>query len=183
MSIKTAFSIFWESHNSFDGKREGETVIFVLRRHPFFVLIQTAFSVILSFAPLLIGGIYIDAIVLSNLGALALFLYSLWCLLLWQGIFYSIAMYTLDVWIVTDQRIIDSTQGGYFNRTVSELNLSRIQDISTKINGLIPTFFKFGNLEIQTAGAEEKFKFIQIPNPEEVKSQIMNHISRTAINT
>ncbi len=82
-------------------------------------------------------------------------------------------MYALDVWIVTDRRIIDSTQHGFFNRTISELHLSRVQDISTQTKGIIPTFLKFGDLQVQTAGTEEKFKFFQIPNPGKVKDTIM----------
>lgn len=81
-------------------------------------------------------------------------------------------MYILDVWIVTNQRIIDSTQRGFFNRVVSELHVSRIQDVSVSTSGLIQTMFKFGDLQVQTAGTEEKFKFIQIPNPEDVKDEI-----------
>jgi len=81
-------------------------------------------------------------------------------------------MYTLDVWIVTDRRIIDSTQHGFFNRVVSELHLSRIQDISVSTRGVIQTFLKFGDLQVQTAGTDEKFKFQQIPHPEKVKDVI-----------
>lgn len=83
-------------------------------------------------------------------------------------------MYLLDIWIVTDHRIIDSEQHGFFKRTVAELSLSKIQDISVEISGLIPTFLDYGNLEIQTAGTENKFMFKQIPHPNEVKDIIMN---------
>ena len=82
-------------------------------------------------------------------------------------------MYTLDVWIVTNHRIVDSTQNGFFNRTVSELHLARIQDISVQTKGVIQTFFKFGDLQVQTAGTEERFNFSQIPNPGQVKDEIM----------
>lgn len=173
-------SIFSESHYSFDGKREGETVLLVLRRHPFFLLTQILLSVVLLLAPALFMNLFAGSISTNGLTHPLLFLYSMWTLILWQGIFYSITMYTLDIWIVTDQRIIDSTQHGFFSRNVSELNLSRIQDISVKIIGPIQTFLGFGNLEIQTAGTEEKFKFIQIPNPEEVKNEIMSKISHSS---
>jgi len=104
--------------------------------------------------------------------SLFFFLSSLWYLILWSAIFYALTMYTLDVWIVTDKRIIDSTQHGFFNRIVSELHISRIQDVSVDVHGVIETFLKFGNLQIQTAGTEEKFKFMQIPNPGKVKDEI-----------
>jgi uncharacterized membrane protein YdbT with pleckstrin-like domain len=86
-------------------------------------------------------------------------------------------MYILDVWIVTDHRIIDSTQHGFFNRSISELHISRIQDISVKTDGFIQTLLKFGDLEVQTAGTENKFHFRQIPDPEGVKNKIMEHLN------
>lgn len=173
-------SIFSESHYSFDGRREGETVLRVLRRHPFFLLTQILFSIVLLLLPALFMNLFAGAISENGLTQPLLFLYSVWALMLWQGAFYSITMYTLDIWIVTDQRIIDSTQHGFFSRNVSELNLSRIQDISVKVVGPIQTFLGFGNLEIQTAGTEEKFRFIQIPNPEEVKNEIMSKVPRSS---
>ncbi|KKQ77632.1 MAG: hypothetical protein UT00_C0008G0004 [Parcubacteria group bacterium GW2011_GWA1_38_7] len=86
-------------------------------------------------------------------------------------------MYTLDVWIVTNRRIIDSAQHGFFNRTISELHLTRIQDISVETRGFVQTILHFGDLQVQTAGTEEKFKFHQIPHPEKVKDEIMKLVS------
>lgn len=95
-------------------------------------------------------------------------------------------MYMLDVWIVTDRRIIDSTQHGFFNRTVSELHLTRVQDISVHTVGVIPTLLHFGDLQVQTAGTEEKFNFLQIPNPLAVKDAIMavvtDHLPHQTVN-
>ena len=82
-------------------------------------------------------------------------------------------MYLLDVWIVTNERIVDSTQQGFFHRTISELHIHRIQDISVSIKGIIRTFFHFGDLQIQTAGEEERFNFSEIASPDVVKDKIM----------
>lgn len=165
-------SIFKESANSFDGEKDGEKVVLLLRRHPFVILTRLSFFLILAFAPAVAAGFFPSN---AGLGAVNIFFFisSLWYLILWLWAFYALTMYTLDVWIVTNQRIIDSTQHGFFNRTVSELHLNRIQDISVQTQGIIQTFLKFGNLQIQTAGTEERFKFFQIPNPEKVKDEIM----------
>ena len=42
---------------------------------------------------------------------------------------------------------------------------------------MIQTFLHFGDLQVQTAGTEEKFKFLQIPNPERAKDEIMKLVS------
>lgn len=171
--MKPFFAIFSESHNSFEGEENGEKVVLLLRRHPFFVLTRMAFFLLLLLVPVIAGAALSSFIYVNNLLSAFLFVSSAWYLLVWSGIFYALTMYTLDVWIVTNHRIIDSTQNGFFSRTVSELHLSRIQDISVQTKGVIQTFANFGDLQVQTAGAEEKFKFSQIPNPIKVKDEIM----------
>lgn len=176
--MKSIFSLFTRSGNHFEGEENGEKVILLLRRHPFFIIFRMIFFVILALLPLVAGTIFSKFLYINNLYALYWFVLSLWHLLIWSGIFYALTMYTLDVWIVTNRRIIDSKQQGFFNRTVSELSLVRVQDVSVETKGLIQTFFKFGDVQIQTAGADEKFKFMQIPHPERVKDEIMKVVCR-----
>lgn len=171
--MKSLFSIISTSHNSFEGEENGERVILLLRRHPFFILARIAVFVLMLLLPLILGASFDNFISANNLVDIFLFVSVVWCLLVWSGIFYALTMYTLDVWIVTNHRIIDSTQHGFFSRTISELHLGRIQDISVKTKGIIQTFYNFGDLQVQTAGAEERFKFSQIPQPVKVKDVIM----------
>jgi len=171
--MKSIFKIFIETANSFEGQEEGEEVVLLLRRHPIVIILRLLGLFLAFFLPIIIALVFVDFIIIHNLSILFLFLISLWALFIWILAFYAFTMYTLDVWIVTDRRIIDSTQHGFFNRKVSELHLSRIQDISVNTDGVIQTFFKFGDLHIQTAGTEERFKFLQIPKPNIVKDQMM----------
>lgn len=171
--IKSLLSIFKESANSFEGEDSNEKVILLIRRHPFFILVRLFLFAILFLVPMALGTMYSPQLYSNDLLGVFLFLCSVWYLIIWSGMFYSLTMYTLDVWIVTNRRIIDSKQHGFFNRTVSELHVSRIQDISVQTTGLIQTLLKFGDLQVQTAGTEERFKFFQIPNPEKVKDEIM----------
>jgi uncharacterized membrane protein YdbT with pleckstrin-like domain len=173
MKTKSFFSIFTESNDSFEGEENGEKVILLLRRHPFFILSRLTIFVILILIPIAIGISFSNFLSLHKILGLFFFASSVWYLFIWSAIFYSLTMYTLDTWIVTDRRIIDSTQNGFFNRTVSELHLTRIQDISVQTKGVIQTFLKFGDLQVQTAGTEDRFKFSQIPDPGKVKDEIM----------
>ncbi len=171
------FSIFTKTADSFEGEENGEKVVLLVRRHPFFIIMRVILFIILIVIPEAVYQTVSPLLYTNGLTGLFFFVYSLWCLFIWSGIFYSLTMYTLDVWIVTDRRIIDSKQHGFFNRTVSELHLNRVQDVSVETKGLIQTFFKFGNVQIQTAGADEKFKFMQVPNPGKVKDEIMRLVA------
>lgn len=175
--MKSFLSIFTKSNNSFVGEESDETVILLIRRHPFFIIVRIIFFIILAILPAVLGLFFYEKLLAWNFFNLFFFALNFWFIFLWLGVFYALTMYTLDVWIVTDRRIIDSTQNGFWNRTISELHINRIQDISVQTQGIIQTFFKFGDLQVQTAGAEEKFKFIQIPHPEHVKDEIMKLVS------
>lgn len=84
--------------------------------------------------------------------------------------------YYFDVWIVTTERIINIEQKGLFVRVVSELQFSRIQDVTTNVSGLIPTMLNFGDVTIQTAAEEEQFLFRQVPDPYHVKDLLMTRV-------
>jgi hypothetical protein len=51
---------------------------------------------------------------------------------------------------VTDQRIRQVTQKGFFGKDVIELRLSKIQNISYNIPGFAGEVFQFGTIVIQT---------------------------------
>jgi hypothetical protein len=81
--------------------------------------------------------------------------------------------YYLDLWIITDRRIIVVDQIHFFNRNVSMFRLERLQDIEFKINGVIPTLLNFGTVQAQTAGAHESnFKTTGLPDPRGLQALI-----------
>lgn len=165
-----SFSIFRSTKYTFDGKKPYENVILLLYRHWFVLFTKLLALAILLIMPLVLFLLGSYFIYFSDIFWL---LYSIYLLIWWHSLFYILTMYLLDIWIVTDHRVVDSEQHGFFHRTVAELNLSRIQDISVVVSGPVATFLDFGNLEIQTAGTEPKFVFKQIPHPNKVKDEIM----------
>lgn len=162
----------------FEGKRQGERVDVFLYRHWFILAIRVAKFVLAAVLPIFIyilipNSVEISAEILRWIALMALIYYSF----VWSTSCYAVTMYLLDTWIVTDQRILNNNQHGFFSRTVSELQLSRIQDISVNVSGFIPTLLNFGNIEIQTAGSVNKFIFQQVPDPNKVKEEIMKLVA------
>ncbi len=85
--------------------------------------------------------------------------------------------YYLDVWIVTNMRVINIEQLGLFARELSEKDLGRMQDVRSDTRGFWATLLNYGNVVIQTAGEEQNFVFRQIPDPEEAVRKISNLVS------
>lgn len=106
-------------------------------------------------------------------GPLLTLLLSLYYSLTWVLFWHAWIDYYLDVWIVTDKRIVNIKQKGLFSRSISEAKLYRIQDVQAEVHGLLPTFFHFGNVTIRTAGNETFAVFEQVPSPYETSREIL----------
>jgi uncharacterized membrane protein YdbT with pleckstrin-like domain len=154
-----------------------EKVIRVVRKHWFAIVIQMAVSVILIFAPIIFFGIFESFIAINpttkNL-FLFLFIYVVFLIFVWIFIFVSWLDYYLDVWVITNKRIIDIDQQGLFNREIASLRLDNVQDIKIEVFGIINTLLKIGNLHVQTASPNKEFILYQANRPEEVKRLIMH---------
>lgn len=161
----------------FEGQKEGEQILLVLHRHWFNILSQ--FMLIFAMIFLLIGSFAYLPLVFPALSQgenrkLFLFLENIFFMFTWIISFLIWIDYYFDVWIVTDRRIVNIEQKGLFSRAVSELELEKIQDITTDVRGIIPTFLNFGDLQVQTAAEQERFLFRSVPDPYNVKNLIMN---------
>jgi len=81
--------------------------------------------------------------------------------------------YFLDLWVITDRRIIVIDQVHFFNRKVSNFRLERLQDIKVTVKGIIPTLLNYGTVRAQTASAaESNFTSPGLPAPRELQSLI-----------
>jgi len=88
-------------------------------------------------------------------------------------ILYSFFDYFLDIWIVTDKHIVDIQQKALFFRIIAKQEISRIQDVTAEVKGVLPTIFNYGHVYIQTAGTQERFTFSQVPDPYGIVAQIL----------
>jgi len=85
--------------------------------------------------------------------------------------------YYLDVWIVTNMRIINIEQKGLFSRVISEKDLDIMQDVTSDVSGFLSTLLEYGDVFIQTAAETERFIFKEVPFAQEVSRRISNLVS------
>jgi uncharacterized membrane protein YdbT with pleckstrin-like domain len=98
---------------------------------------------------------------------------TLYGLFVWLFFFAQWLDFYLDVWILTNQRIINIELKGLFSRTVAELDISQIEDVTTETKGFFATMFNMGDVYVQTAGEQPRFVFRQVPNPNEIRTKIV----------
>lgn len=167
----------------------GESVILEVRKHWFVFLTYGFSTLVAAIAPLILYGVLTHIIsvpvsIQGNTESLAMFVYFLWLMFLWMGFFVQWTSYFLDVWYVTEKRIIDVEQKGMFHREVSSLRFDKIQDITIDVQGLLATFLNFGDIQVQTAAEDSGDFFMRIAaNPENVRKVIFSHHNREAERT
>ncbi len=156
----------------FKEQEKGEEIQGVIRRHWFDILWQ---FIPLIFATLLVivflgvaGQLFaqnIDEKIFFFFGSFLLLIFWLVASIIWID-------YYLDVWIITNKRVVNVEQKGLFMREVSELHYNKIQDITTEVHGFIPTILHYGEVYVQTAGTEPRFLFHNVPDPYKIKDQL-----------
>ena len=119
-------------------------------------------------------GVLADPIVRPLLVLVA----SSYYLLIWLGFMAQFVDYYLDSWIVTTDKIYDIEQNGLFSRVTAELELSKIQDITSEVKGIIPTIFNYGNVYIQTAAETDRFDFEQVHRPDDIRKAILELVEK-----
>ena len=164
---------------TFPNMLPGEQVVLMLHRHGIVAFRILTLFFVLALVPvgawILLGkgtSIFADDTTLTY--ALVTLLIAGYALIWGLMLFISWLNYYLDVWIVTNERIINIKQLRLFDRVVSEQKLYRVQDVTWEIKGVLGNLLKFGNVFIQTAGTEERFTFEYIPDPEGVAKSIMH---------
>ncbi len=154
-----------------------EKIILKVRRH-WFTLVPQIFSMsVMSVLPLGFYFVFLaNASFLVIPGDPAYFLLAIepmWILFVWILFCKFWLNYYLDVWVVTDKRVIDIKQNGFFNREVSTMRLEKIQDITVSVKGILKSLLKFGEIRVQSAGEMEEFVMNNIADPYHVKEIII----------
>ncbi len=164
--------------------KEGENIVVVIRRHWFSLAVEGVLDIFIFAVLAVVVVVGSSAIVTSSsmnitgLLPVGFFILAFVGLLLWMHFFASWSDHWLDAWIITNKRVIDIEQHGFFHREVSSFSLDRIQDITYTISGIIPTWLHFGDVRIQTASISKDLIMRKVPFPEDVKEYLVEVLNK-----
>lgn len=151
--------------------KEGDLV---WRKHWWALMGTTVVSGAIFNSGLLLGALMIWQAGLTPWLALPLALvlvggvWNLWHVIDWQN----------DLYVVTDDRIIDIEKVPLISEDRREARLYQIQDVHYVMPGFINRFLDFGNVEVETAGRGGGFSFGSVPHPREVQAEIFRRVER-----
>lgn len=150
-----------------------EKVVLKVRRHKIVLFFESAFLIFFVLLPPVIYGIGKNLVAIKGSDdVLFAALYFVILIFSWVIFFMIWTNYYLDVLIITDKRIVDIEQKGFFSREVATVRLENIEDITVSVSGVLATFIDFGTLRIQTAAESREFIIRHVPKPNEVKAVI-----------
>ena len=159
---------------------DDERVLKVVRKHWFIITIELVGVGFMALLPLLT---WISIVIgqgqgwltwtIADYGVLLLFSSILWWIICIMVAAMIWTHYYLDLWVITDRRLIVIQQLGFFNRKTSNFRLERLQDVKVRVVGIIATLLNFGTIRAQTASvADSSFKMSGLPDPRELQAII-----------
>jgi len=152
---------------AFDAQHSDEQVLLLLRQS---IITQIKFVLIaigLLFVPFLFNAVgMLDFLPLrfqfvANVG---------WYLLVFSYVLETFLSWFYNVYIITDERIIDVDFNSLLFKNVAYAKIDNIEDITATTAGALGSIFDYGTVRIQTAGAISEFEFVSVPQPSKVVS-------------
>ena len=162
---------------------EDEKVICEIRKHIFglYLIYFTGFLIGLF---IMIFSTYISIWLENNSAVNGLSGNSNGWLVMLVGIFLtvSVAITTMiysvifrnNIVLVTTEKIAQVLNKSLFNRKVSQLNISDVQDVTVSQIGVFARALNYGTIVIETAGEQQNYTFTYAPKPYECAKQIIS---------
>ncbi len=161
--------------------QSGEQIILTFRKHWFVLFLRLLAVFVLGVAPFLIYAPFHFADSISGLRAAHVFQFAgfWWLLITWWSLSVVCTQYYLEMWVVTNRRVVSMEQVGLFDREVTAWGIERILEATVHIGNIVQTFLNYGTLEIHTAGTNDAHeKVYGVPDPSHVREVIIAQASR-----
>ncbi len=158
----------------FDSQQLNEEIILVLRAHPFSQISWIFNAVVL----LLVLGLLNFILPLFFTSSEIIFTNLFGVLIILSYVFFNFIHWFFNVGIITNKRVVDIDFENLLYKEVTEAQLNRVEDTTSKSGGFFESFFNYGDLFIQTAGTHENIEFLNIPNPSDAIRIIQDLMER-----
>ena len=164
----------------FQGQHEGEEIEMVFHQHPLVMrkaLIVGLFVIMFAVLPLAFEQIYLyewlPPILLNIMWVAVIGVFAAW--------FYSWIGWYYTVYIVTDTRIMEIKQKGFFNRKIEEWQLDNISSVNYHVNGFQAVLFGYGDITARTYVGDLVMRTIH--KPAEIHEQLVDAVKRAGGST
>lgn len=95
-----------------------------------------------------------------------------WTILVLLFAIYKYMLWLVNVYVITNKRLICFEYKTLFQKTVTEAPADRILSVSFKTTGFFSSMLNFGDVEIQASGLNQPLVLAKVRDPEKVKDYI-----------
>lgn len=154
----------------FQTQNRGEKVFIKARAHPLINIDWVFNSAFLAIFPILVAvGFYylpfdiniLDYVEWYYLALVLIIYYSV----LYTSVLYSFMDWYYDVYLVTNERILNFQFEPLKRHRIAEARLENIENVSESVIGFLPSINNYGDVKIQTAAHHNLFTFRAVPDP------------------
>lgn len=160
---------------SFAEQEANEVLDLFLRQHPIVNVPWILLSLFATVLPMLL--IQIDQALGINIISTADITvliggFIIYYLLILAYVIEQFLHWYFNVYIVTNIHIVDVNFDSLLYRSITELNLSDIESVSSSVKGIIAPLFNYGDVVIETAAKTQAATFLKVPRPDFVADRI-----------
>ena len=158
----------------FETQQEEEEVILFLRQHIITNIFWVLAAIVMILAPTVVLPFLLRFLRLPiNLPPGYFVIGTLfWYVVTFGFILGNFLRWFFNIYIVTNQRVVDIDFVHLLYKEFSEARIDKIQDLTYRSGGVFAAFFNFGDVYVQTAGELPNFEFGSVPRPERVVETI-----------
>ena len=151
-----------------------ESVLLLARRHWFYFSLRMAIAIGAGALGAVAAALFVNASFGfdGTAGRVAMAVIALWVAYWAVRAYFTWYRYQNDIWVVTDQRLVDSIKRHWFHHQMASADLVDVEDIQVVRAGLFQTMLDFGDVRCQTAGEVPNFVLAGVPAPSQVMATI-----------
>ena len=166
------FASFWQNPHGvyFDTQEANEHILLFLRRHFITNVPWIFYTVLLACLPPAVSYIFtrISYPFTFLPAAFMAAIVAMYYLVLATSSYLHFLDWYYNISLITPKRVLDIELKDLVYKKISATKISLVQDINYTQTGTIRTLFNYGEVLIQTAGAQDNFYVNSVPKPEVV---------------
>lgn len=161
----------------FEHQEDDESIILLLRQHWITNLGWILTVIFMVFLPLIVGLMHSYALFQLPISIPLNIIQAslvLWYMIVLAYILEKFLAWYYNIYIVTNQHIVDIDFHSLLSRQVIESQLEDIQNVSTHMSGISSSLFQYGDVKIRTSAEHQVFEFVAVPYPNIVADMIQD---------